>query len=66
MNCIYKDPIAPIEARIKDLLSQMTIQEKIGQMAQIERVVATPSVIKDLSIGRSALSNFITVSLWAV
>ncbi|KAL1565810.1 beta-glucosidase [Salvia divinorum] len=51
MNCIYKDPLAPIEARIKDLLSQMTLTEKIGQMAQIERVVATPSAIKDLSIG---------------
>ncbi|KAH6810505.1 Glycosyl hydrolase family protein [Perilla frutescens var. frutescens] len=51
MNCIYKDPTAPIEARIKDLLSLMTLKEKIGQMTQIERVVATPSAIKDLSIG---------------
>ncbi|XP_057772435.1 uncharacterized protein LOC130992005 [Salvia miltiorrhiza] len=51
MNCIYKDPLAPIEARIKDLLSQMTLKEKLGQMTQIERVVATPSAIKDLSIG---------------
>ncbi|KAG6411937.1 hypothetical protein SASPL_124591 [Salvia splendens] len=51
MNCIYKDPLAPIEARIKDLLSQMTLPEKIAQMTQIERSVATPSAIKDLSIG---------------
>ncbi|KAH6814536.1 Glycosyl hydrolase family protein [Perilla frutescens var. frutescens] len=51
MNGIYKDPTAPIEARIKDLLSLMTLKEKIGQMTQIERVVATPSAIKDLSIG---------------
>ncbi|KAI3461603.1 hypothetical protein Pfo_018266 [Paulownia fortunei] len=29
----------------------MTLQEKIGQMTQIERSVATPSAIKDLSIG---------------
>lgn len=48
---IYKDPNAPIEERIKDLISQMTIKEKIGQMTQIERSVATPSAITDLSIG---------------
>lgn len=51
VNCIYKDPNAPIEERIKDLLSRMTLEEKIGQMTQIERSVATPSAIKDLSIG---------------
>ncbi|KAL8516311.1 hypothetical protein ACS0TY_014827 [Phlomoides rotata] len=51
MSCIYKDPNAPIEARVQDLLSRMTLKEKIGQMTQIERQVATPSVIKDLGIG---------------
>lgn len=51
MDCIYKDPNQPIEARIKDLLSRMTLKEKAGQMTQIERRVATPSVLKDLSIG---------------
>uniref|UniRef100_A0A5B6YWX8 Beta-glucosidase n=1 Tax=Davidia involucrata TaxID=16924 RepID=A0A5B6YWX8_DAVIN len=51
MNFIYKNPNEPIEARIKDLLSRMTLKEKIGQMTQIERRVATPSAITDLSIG---------------
>lgn len=51
MNYLYKDPNAPIEARVKDLLSRMTLQEKLGQMTQIERAVATPSVLRDLSIG---------------
>ncbi|GER28093.1 glycosyl hydrolase family protein [Striga asiatica] len=51
MSCIYKDPYAPIEARVRDLLSRMTLQEKVGQMTQIERSVATPSAIKDLYIG---------------
>ncbi|KAJ9698621.1 hypothetical protein PVL29_007604 [Vitis rotundifolia] len=51
MDCIYKDPNQPTEARIKDLLSRMTLKEKAGQMTQIERCVATPSVLKDLSIG---------------
>nr|GME01270.1 beta-glucosidase BoGH3B-like [Ipomoea batatas] len=50
-DCIYRDPRAPVEARVKDLLSRMTLQEKLGQMTQIERSVATPSVLRDLSIG---------------
>ncbi|KAI3678198.1 hypothetical protein L6452_37483 [Arctium lappa] len=50
-NPIYKNPNEPIESRIKDLLSRMTLKEKIGQMTQIERSVANPSVIKDLCIG---------------
>ncbi len=29
---VYKDPKAPIPARVKDLLSRMTLEEKIGQM----------------------------------
>ncbi|XP_012839667.1 PREDICTED: lysosomal beta glucosidase-like [Erythranthe guttata] len=51
MKCIYKDPNAAIDARLKDLISQMSLAEKIGQMTQIERTVATPSAIKNLSIG---------------
>lgn len=51
MDCIYKNPNEPIEARVKDLLSRMSLKEKIGQMIQIERAVATPSAIRDHSIG---------------
>ncbi|XP_050289657.1 uncharacterized protein LOC126727782 isoform X1 [Quercus robur] len=51
MNCIYRDPNEPVEARIRDLLSRMNLKEKVGQMTQIERRVATPDAIKDLSIG---------------
>ncbi|XP_024156316.1 lysosomal beta glucosidase [Rosa chinensis] len=51
LNCIYRNPNEPIEARVKDLLSRMTLKEKVGQMTQIERQVATPSAIKDFSIG---------------
>lgn len=51
MDFVYKNPSALIEERVKDLLSRMTLEEKIGQMTQIERSVATPSVITDLSIG---------------
>ncbi|RDX86327.1 hypothetical protein CR513_32347, partial [Mucuna pruriens] len=51
MGCVYKNPKEPIEARVKDLLSRMTLKEKIGQMTQIERTVATSSALRDLSIG---------------
>ncbi|CAN8278036.1 unnamed protein product [Cochlearia groenlandica] len=50
-SCVYRNPNAPVEARVKDLLSRMTLPEKIGQMTQIERSVASPSVITDFSIG---------------
>ncbi|VYS59602.1 unnamed protein product [Arabidopsis thaliana] len=50
-TCVYKNKDAPVEARVKDLLSRMTLPEKIGQMTQIERVVTTPSVITDNFIG---------------
>ncbi|KAK4278224.1 hypothetical protein QN277_016098 [Acacia crassicarpa] len=51
MDYVYKNPNAPIEVRVKDLLSRMTLKEKIGQMTQIERRVATPFAIGNLSIG---------------
>lgn len=47
----YKDPKQPLGARIRDLMGRMTLQEKIGQMAQIERSVATPDVMKNYFIG---------------
>ena len=45
----YKDPKQPEGATIKDL---MTLEEKIGQMVQIERTVATPDVMKQYFIGK--------------
>ncbi|CAH8267731.1 unnamed protein product [Arabidopsis lyrata] len=50
-TCVYKNQDAPVEARVKDLLSRMTLPEKIGQMTQIERVVTTYPVITDYFIG---------------
>lgn len=52
----YKDPKRGINARIKDLMSRMTLAEKIGQMTQIERKVATPDVMRQSFIG-SVLSG---------
>src|SRR3954451_18174674 len=33
----YQDPTLPVHQRVQDLLSRMTLQEKIGQMTQAER-----------------------------
>lgn len=48
----YKDPKQPVAARVKDLLSRMTLEEKIGQMVQIDWTVATAQIMKDYSIGK--------------
>ncbi|KAL2489830.1 uncharacterized protein Fot_43122 [Forsythia ovata] len=52
----YKDPIKSLSARIRDLLGRMTLEEKIGQMTQIERKDAFPDVMKKYFIG-SVLSG---------
>lgn len=36
-NALYLDETQPIEARVADLLSYMTLEEKIGQMALVEK-----------------------------
>nr|GEY14369.1 glycoside hydrolase family 3 C-terminal domain-containing protein [Tanacetum cinerariifolium] len=47
----YKDPKQPVEVRITDLMNRMTLEEKIGQMTQIDRYVATPEVMQKFFIG---------------
>lgn len=47
----YKDPSLPTNIRIRDLMKRMTVGEKIGQMAQIDRAVATPEIMRDYGIG---------------
>lgn len=53
---IYKDQNQPVGIRVKDLVKRMTLKEKIGQMVQIDRSVATPQVMRDFFIG-SVLSG---------
>ncbi|CAB4316253.1 unnamed protein product [Prunus armeniaca] len=47
----YRDPKQPLNSRIKDLVSRMTLEEKIGQMVQIDRSVASAEVMKKYFIG---------------
>ncbi len=49
---IYLDSSKPIDSRIEDLLSRMTIEEKIGQMALVEKnKLQSPRDIIDYNLG---------------
>lgn len=52
----YKNPELSIEERVEDLLSRMTLEEKIGQMAQAERRWISPEYVREFKIG-SVLSG---------
>jgi beta-glucosidase len=48
---VYRDAAQPVEARVKDLLSRMTTEEKIGQMMQPTYADVTPADVAKLGIG---------------
>ncbi|KNY28735.1 glycoside hydrolase family 3 N-terminal domain-containing protein [Pseudobacteroides cellulosolvens] len=48
---VYQDPSQPVESRVKDLLSRMTLDEKVGQMIQPERHTATADDVKNYYLG---------------
>ena len=48
---LFKDPRATVEDRVEDLLSLMTLEEKLGQMVQIDCTVANASVIQRFFVG---------------
>ncbi|MCX6333539.1 MAG: glycoside hydrolase family 3 C-terminal domain-containing protein [Bacteroidia bacterium] len=54
---VYQNPKAGVNARVEDLMKRMTLDEKIGQMTQIERGYKdVDSVIRELCLG-SVLSG---------
>ena len=59
----YKDPKQPVDVRVKDLMSRMTLAEKIGQMSQIDRVVASAEVVRNYYIGINITHSWYTYSL---
>ena len=48
---LYKDASQPAEKRVDDLLARMTLDEKIGQMLQIEHPYISPADVTKYSIG---------------
>lgn len=67
----YLDPTLPVEQRVQDLLARMTLAEKVGQMAQAERLgLASVDEIADLGLGSllsggGSVPEDNTVSGWA-
>ncbi|NUO60711.1 MAG: beta-glucosidase, partial [Hamadaea sp.] len=47
----YQDPSLPVATRVADLLSRMTLDEKIGQMTQAERGSATATDVTTYRLG---------------
>lgn len=60
---LYQDMQQPVEERVKDLLSRMTLAEKIGQMTQTERTITNHTNIRDFGIGGYACCR--SILLWA-
>lgn len=52
----YLDPDIPLEERGNDLIGKMTLEEKIGQMTQVEKNSITPQDVGEYFIG-SVLSG---------
>jgi beta-glucosidase len=47
----YKNASLSIEERVDDLLTYMTLDEKVGQMAQAVNYVASPKDVKEYALG---------------
>ncbi|HKE16028.1 MAG TPA: glycoside hydrolase family 3 N-terminal domain-containing protein [Kofleriaceae bacterium] len=47
----YKDPSLPVATRVDDLLSRMSLDEKIGQMTQAERSAVSNAQITQFRLG---------------
>ncbi|KAA6347305.1 Periplasmic beta-glucosidase [termite gut metagenome] len=58
---IYKDPSAPTESRVKDLLSRMTLEEKVGQMNQfvgVEHIKANSAIMTEEELKTNTANAF--------
>lgn len=48
---LYKDPTQPIPARVEDLLSRMTLDEKVGQLMQLDGQGDLEDLIGRMKVG---------------
>lgn len=58
---IYKNPSAPVEERVEDLLSRMTLEEKVGQMNQfvgIEHIKANSASMTEEELKNNTANAF--------
>jgi beta-glucosidase len=58
---VYKDPSAPVEKRVEDILSRMTLEEKVGQMNQfvgIEHIKAAQGSLTEEELHNNTANAF--------
>ncbi|MCI1681719.1 MAG: glycoside hydrolase family 3 C-terminal domain-containing protein [Bacteroides sp.] len=58
---VYKDASAPVKDRVEDLLSRMTLEEKVGQMNQfvgIEHIKANSAVMTEADLKNNTANAF--------
>ncbi|MDD4819384.1 MAG: glycoside hydrolase family 3 N-terminal domain-containing protein [Flavobacteriales bacterium] len=58
---IYKDPSSPVSERVEDLLSRMTLEEKIGQMNQfvgVEHIKNAEATLKEEDLHNNTANAF--------
>ncbi|WP_062521262.1 glycoside hydrolase family 3 N-terminal domain-containing protein [Demequina silvatica] len=51
MTAAYLDPTLPTAARVADLISRMTLPEKVGQMMQMHTYDGVPHLIEEMHVG---------------
>ena len=51
MNLAYLDPSLPIDERLTDLLQRMTLEEKVGQMLQLDARGDLPHLVSEMHVG---------------
>jgi beta-glucosidase len=47
----YLDPSLAVDQRVKDLVGRMTLEEKVGQMLQLDAREGVPHLVNDLHVG---------------
>ena len=47
----YKDPSAPLESRVEDLLARMTLPEKVGQLLQLNGQIQPLKTVREMQPG---------------
>ena len=60
-NEVYKDPNAPVSARVDDLLKRMTLEEKVGQMNQfvgVEHIKANSATMTEEDLRNNTANAF--------
>ena len=62
----YKNPKLSIDTRVEDLVKRMTLEEKIGQMLQVERKYVPADLLKKYFIGNHQTLFFVCGYVYSI